>query len=539
MQLHRKILTIRNIGAMKTKMVIWGSNESDDKYLLGLELIHEENKVKIYAFPASSVTEVFYNQMMNLWRNGGPVSFPENHTEIIRDLSMTEDILPKEFKVERADLVNRAKTEWHFVVLSSKLREAYNSELQSFKDKVEQLGSFDDGLWEELKGFWDKVQGQVREKNLFKEHADELRENTNQLFGKLKGLRKSLNDEFSKVSKDHATVFYDKLKDIEKRINEGLGLHPIFNELKELQRSFNQTEFTRSDRSSVWKKLDGTFKLIKEKKFGTTAKDSNSVDRVNRRYNGLMSAIKKMQNSINRDKKDIEFQNNRIETTEGQLEMQIRQAKLAMIQERIKSKEEKLNEMLKTKDSVEKKLEQEKKKQAQKEEKASAAAKSDASKQEKIIDEKVVQTKPAETKAEDNKPAETNAAGAKPSEEGAMPEKPAETTVEATKPEENKTKEDSTNKIAEAKSEAIASEVPADTPPVLPVSEQVPPAAESEGEQESDNQPQAEKDDSVLSAISNTVGEAVGDAVDTVKAAATVLTAKVDGALGNLLEEEE
>jgi len=499
---------------MKTKMVIWGSNESDDKYLLGLELIHKENKVKIFAFPASSVTEVFYNQMMNLWRNGGPVSFPENYTEMIRDLSMTEDILPKEYKVERTDLVNRAKTEWHFVVLSSKLREAYNSELQTFKDKVEELGSFDDGLWEELKGFWDKVQGQVREKNLFKEHADELRENTNQLFGKLKGLRKSLNDEFSKVSKDHANIFYDKLKDIEKRINEGLGLHPIFNELKELQRSFNQTEFTRSDRSSVWKKLDGTFKLIKEKKFGTTAKDSNSVDRVNRRYSGLMSAIKKMQNSINRDKKDIEFQNNRIETTEGQLEMQIRQAKLAMIQERIKSKEEKLNEMLKTKDSVEKKLQQEKKKQEQKEVKAKANAKSDSNKQEKIIDEKIV-----------NKNSEK--AGDKNSEK--IVDKISEKIAD---------KNDENAKSDAADPSTI--EVPVNMPPVQPVPEQAPPNVINEGEQESDNQPQTDKqDDSIISAVTNTVGEAMGDVVDTVKAAASVLTDAVDSALEDLVGEEE
>jgi len=170
---------------MKTKIVIWGSDEKDQKCLLALELLTEENKVKIHRYPADVVTEAFYNQMMNLWRNGSPVPFPEGHTEIIRDLSMSEDLLPADIKVERTDLINRAKTEWHFVVLSSKLRESYDNEIQELKDRINQLTNFDDGIWQELKGFWDKVQTQVREKNLFREHADHLRDNTNELFGKM------------------------------------------------------------------------------------------------------------------------------------------------------------------------------------------------------------------------------------------------------------------------------------------------------------------------------------------------------------------
>ena len=133
---------------MKTKMVIWGSNDKDEKILLALELLNDENKVKIYSFEASTVTEVFYNQMMNLWRNGGPVTFPENHTVIDRELSMSEGLLPDDIRVERTDLINRAKTEWHFVVLSAKLREAYNNEISQFKDKIEELSSFDDSVWD-------------------------------------------------------------------------------------------------------------------------------------------------------------------------------------------------------------------------------------------------------------------------------------------------------------------------------------------------------------------------------------------------------
>jgi len=463
---------------MKTKMVIWGSNEKDEKILLALELVHDDNKVKIYSFPAASVTEVFYNQMMNLWRNGGPVSFPDNHQIIERELSMTDNLLPADIRVERTDLIDRAKTEWHFVVLSAKLKESYNNEIQDFKDKIASLNHFDDAVWNDLKTFWSKVQNQVREKNLFREHADQLRDNTNELFTKLKSLRKSLNEEFSKISKSQADVFLDTLKNIEKKVNDGLGLHPIFNELKDLQTKFNNTDFTRSDRSHVWKKLDATFKLVKEKKFGKTGKDNNAADRVNKRYTGLMSAIKKMENSIHRDKKDIEFQNNRIQTTEGQLEMQIRQAKLSMIQQRIQSKEDKLAEMLKTKETVEKKLEQEKLKQKKKEAQQQAQAAKQAPKPvEKDQNQSKSQVISKETEQTKTGPGEAKA------------------------------------NSSETKTSEIASKL---------IKEK--------------------SDESVLGALGNTIGEALEDTFDTIKAAAFVLTEKVEETVDDIVNataEEE
>lgn len=372
---------------MKTKIVLWGENEKDEKILLGIELVEAENIIRIHSTPEAEATEIFYNQMMNQWREGQGVVMPETTTVLDRPLSMTEGLLPDNIKTQRQDILARAKTEWHFVILSSKLYESYVDEVGQMKERIAELKDFDGGIWEEAKAFWKKVQNQVQEKNLFREHAVELRTKTNELFDNLKSLKASMNDEFEKASKEQVDIFSKKLEDIEERIEKGLGLQPIFNELKKVQNSFKEVKFTRKHHNDVWKRIDAAFKKVKEKRFGSKDSGDNSgANRLTRRLNGLLTAISKMEQSINRDVKDKQFQEKRINTTDGQLELQIRQAKMAMIIERINSKQLKLDDMLKTKGELEKKIEVEKVKAAKREEKreqakevkkAKAAAKSE------------------------------------------------------------------------------------------------------------------------------------------------------------------
>ena len=342
---------------MKTKIVLWAERNEDEKILLGIELLASENLIRIHVIPEKDATEIFYNQMMNQWREGQTIPMPETETIIDRPLSMTEGLLPDDIKTDRQDIIARAKTEWHFVVLSSKLYEAYADELAQIKERIDELTDFDGAIWEEMRAFWDKVQEQVREKNLFREHASELRTKTNSLFDTLKSLKKAMNDEFERVSKEYADDFFQKLQNIEERIEKGLGLQPIFNELKNLQSAFKDASLTRKHHNDVWKRLDGAFKKVKEKKYGKPAEGTSSaLLRLNRRYEGLLSAITKMEQSIKRDIKDKEFQQKRINSTDGQLELQIRQAKMAIIEERITSKQTKLDDMLKTKAELEKKI---------------------------------------------------------------------------------------------------------------------------------------------------------------------------------------
>ena len=356
---------------MKKKIVLWGNDENEKKVLVALELKAEENQVNVYTFSEEQATEEFYNLMMNDWRMGKEVTFPEGHNVSSNPLSLTDELLPENIKVLRTDVISRAKAEWHFVVLSEKLYDMYKTELEDIKEKVDQLVDFDGGLWDEMKQFWAKINEQIREKNLFREQATKLKDQTNALFNQLKELRNKANEQFSELSKQKYEEYKTRLDEIEEKVEKGLGLNPIFNELKDIQAKFKDEKMTRGDSNRLWKNIDVLFKKVKEKKFGKPVEGAggSNASRLERRYNGLLGAIEKMQRSIDRDRKDIEFQNRRVNETDGQLEMQIRQAKVKMIEERINSKDDKLKEMLATKSELEAKLKKEEERVKVKEEK--------------------------------------------------------------------------------------------------------------------------------------------------------------------------
>ena len=347
---------------MKTRIVMWGSNEKDEKVLIAINLRAEDNAVDIFTFPFEVTTEEFYNLMLNEWREAHEVPFPQGFAHIVRPLTASDSILPAELKVDRTDIIHRAQTEWHFVVLSNKLYQSFLNELKDIREKLSDASQYKNQLWEEMKETWEKVQKNIFDKTLMREHGQQLREMTNDIFTQLKDLRKNQDAESDKQSKEVADQFNARLDQIEEKIKSGLGLQPLFNDLKKMQSDFKDAQLSRGDRAKIWKRIDHAFKTVKERKFGDKGtRDTSALDRLNRRYEGLLSAIDKMEKSIRRDDKDRLYQDDRIAHTEGQLEAQIRMAKLKMIDERVNSKNEKLAEMLKTKTELEDRINREKK----------------------------------------------------------------------------------------------------------------------------------------------------------------------------------
>jgi len=344
---------------MKTKIVLWGETEKNEKVLVAIELVESENLVRTHIVNETEATEVFYNRMLNEWRFETEIEFPEGTQTHEKKLTLSEDIIPEGLKVDRPDLIIRAKTEWHFVVLSKKLYDLYDTELEDFREKIEKLSEFDNAIWEELKGFWSKVQGQIQEKNLFRNHVDSLRKKTDDAFRQLKDLKKQAEKELREESKKHYATFAEVLEKVEEKIQSGLGLQPLFEELKEIQEKFKKTNFSRDHRRQLWDRIDRSFKAIKEQRYGSASENRSPLSRLKRRYDGLIVAIEKMERSIARDKRDLTHQDKQTDSSLGQLEMEIRKVKMSMVEERITSKQEKLQDMMKTKTMLEDRMKSE------------------------------------------------------------------------------------------------------------------------------------------------------------------------------------
>ena len=506
---------------MKRKIVLWGANEKDEKILVALELLDNENKVNLYTFNQDVATEEFYNSMLKEWRENKELVFPA-HQKTERQLSISEQILPENIKVDRPDIVSRAQAEWHFVVLSSKLYQMYKSEVEDLSETIESMMKYDNGVWNDLKNFWSKVQDQVYEKNLFREHASSLKSKTNELFDKLKSMKKELDKELNEVSGKHKETVMTELADIEARVEKGLGLKPIFEELKQLQTRIKNMDFNGKHRRQVWDKIDAAFKIVKEKRFGASG-SSNRVpeDRHSRRLNGLNEAISKMERSIKRDKDDQAWQAKRANNTDGQLEMQIRQAKIKMIDERVKSKEEKLADMLKTRIELEGRVEKEKAKAAKRaEQDAINKAKAEAANaaKAKIAADIVAKNEAMSGDTEKLEKAASQIAESKAKKVIAPVELPSEETAEKvdadSKTEEPKAADTNANDVKEEVAEAIAN--------VEEKIEEVKEAASS-----------------IFDSIAITVGDAIEDVIDTVKAVAEVVEDKIEDAVANVKSEEE
>ncbi len=347
---------------MKTKIVLWGTDAENAKVLIAMELRPDANKVDLFTFPAAIANEEFTTQMMDKWRNGEEVAFPEGYTHIERELTVADSILPDNLKADRTEVINRAQTEWHFIVLSSKLNQAYRSELEDYKDKVEKMTAYDGSAWDNLKDFWAKVQSQVQERMLSREHADLLRDGINDLFTKLKDMRTALNSEFEQKSAETHGRFMATLDNIEERIKANPKAPSIFSDLKDMQAQFRNVKMTRDHNNQIWGRIDDCFKAAKTGKFGESSAAAGQQEfttasaRVQSRLDGLNQAIGKMEYTLKREQEELAFQKKKIATTDGQLEAQIRQAKMRMVQERVTSIEDKLKNMYETRAEVEKTL---------------------------------------------------------------------------------------------------------------------------------------------------------------------------------------
>ena len=346
---------------MKTKLVLWGSDKDDKKVLVTIELLSAENQITMRIIPEDDATDELYSSLMDKWRENEDIAFPESTLISTQTLSMADSLLPEEIKVEKPEIVTKAQAEWPFVVLSEKLYTSYLSDIEALKEKISKTSSFEKGIWEELKSLQGKIQNQFKDRNLQREHIGELRNKVNELFGMMKQLRSVQDAEYRELSNANFDKLTSTLGTIENQISDGEKFNVVFDALKALQRELKSSKLVREQRNELWERVDEAFKKVKEQKFGaqtTEAGLTTALTRVNNRYNGLLSAIDRMNTSILRDKEELKGQLEKIKHSrfDNMLEQQISQAKANMIENRITSKESKLKEMNTTREELESRI---------------------------------------------------------------------------------------------------------------------------------------------------------------------------------------
>ncbi|MCH2044423.1 MAG: hypothetical protein MK212_09940 [Saprospiraceae bacterium] len=433
---------------MKTKLVLWGTKGSEEettKVLIALELKPEDNRVYSWFFEGESATEEFSKQLVGPWRKGEAVAFPENYSQADDDLSPNKSLIPENITPEKEELLKRTQTEWLFIVLSTRLFKNYENELNDLQEKVYALDKYSKQLWADMKEFWAKVQTQSREQNLSKEHTNNLRDRTNELFAQLKKLRAVEDEAFEKEAKGNYDKIDVELKEVEAKLEQNdANWYQVFDKLKNLQRSFKDTRLTRALRSELWERIDNAFKAVKAKR--SPGGSPSGGDRLSRRIDGLKGAINKMEESIKRDEKELSFQTKRINSRNAnQLETQLREVRAKLIQERIDSKRSKLDDMYKTMKDLSAKLEKI-------EERERARKEKEAAEQKKKEEAEAARKKQEEEKAE----AEANT-------EAVAEEQEPETTVVSEVVEEK----------AEETTEAVTEEQALETPVSEVVEEKV------------------------------------------------------------------
>lgn len=369
---------------MRNRIAVWGRDAQEKRVLITIELQVADNIVRIQTYPEKVVSDDVFKSFMDKWRKNQEVELPEPDRVVARELSVTEGILPDDLRAEQTDMILRAQTEWHYHVLSNKLAESYKSELAEIEDRIERASEYSSDLWNQAKNFWQKVQGQLQDKTLLREQGNDIRKRVDQSFETLKEMREVLNEKYKEESVKHVAKFGELLADAETRISEGTHLNKVFNDLRDIQKKFHNVKFTKTDRDAIYSRIDAAFKAVKDKRGQGSSGDkggaSRNLSRTQSRLDGLQKAMDRMKTGIGRDENDLKFERRRIEKTNGQLEKQIREAKVVMIESRIASKQLKLDDMEKTKVSLLAKIEQEQKKAEKQAKKAAERAAADAAK---------------------------------------------------------------------------------------------------------------------------------------------------------------
>ncbi len=350
---------------MRDRFVTWGTLE-DSRRLFTFELDADEAQIIRRVVPASASNEELLQTIINAWNNHTTMPFPEGTKTERIPLQASGTIVPDGADVDDKVRIASAEREWPSDIVSAQLRRQFRAEFEELHDVVGNLTAFEEGIFERLKGVWNKVQTELTNKVIRYEHTHELRKLSDELFTKMKELRRGKEKEVRSKSKELKKDFRELLAGAQTRLEKKENLRSLFNDLKKIQDAISKAALSRDDRNSLRKSIDQLFKATKSE-INASGEDAGVLTeqrvRLEKRLNGLQGAIKRMKHSVHRDNQDVFYENRRIERAGNQLAEQLGAAKMTMLKERAASKQVKLDDMIATEADLKKRYDKVKKRE--------------------------------------------------------------------------------------------------------------------------------------------------------------------------------
>lgn len=344
---------------MRDRFITWGSSEGQRR-LYSFELEPEEARITRRAVPAAESSEDFLQLVLTAWKQRNPVAWPAGTDVDQTGLLASGTMVPEGVELEDKLLVASAERDWPFEVVSVRLRKQFADELAELADVIAGLEAFDEVIFERLKGAWAKVQSELTNKVLRYEHTHGLKKTSDELFRRMKDLRRGKEREVRAESRGIKRELLEKFERADGRLATKQDPRKLFNDLKGLQQEVNQAKLAGPDRRALRKRLDKLFRAAKAEIDASGADAGHLTQqraRLEHRLEGLEGAIQRMRHSVDRNEKDIFYENKRVERAGNQLAAQLGAAKLEMLRERAGGKRAKLDDMLATEADLRGKLE--------------------------------------------------------------------------------------------------------------------------------------------------------------------------------------
>lgn len=337
----------------KDKAILWGYDDQDIDIVVGLQLKTNENKVDFFVYKRKDLNKNELDQLTEAWLKNTDGTLPLGYTHLEQDMSVSS-FLPDNVKAKDMDAVQNIKQEWFIAILSERLYQMYKIEIQNLDEKVREAKKYNKGLSEQAKELWDKIKTHREEQNLTRDHVEDLKEDTNKVFEKIKVLRDQSNNAYENESNSNVEIIENRLNEFDGELSANfINFKKVFEELKAFQQLTRDMNLTKEHRELIRLRINERFDTLNKKRDEHKEQRGNFTEQ---RLKGLDEAITKMLESINYDKKQREIQQKGMGKAETKLEIQLREMKLKVFDEKIKSKQEKLDDMLKTKEKLQKEL---------------------------------------------------------------------------------------------------------------------------------------------------------------------------------------